>query len=233
MTATSDRVVEALAGLHRFAESRPAPGPQNAPPAVTVALSRQAGSRGAEVARAAGARLGWPVYDAELLKRIAEEKGLPEKLVATLDERHFSWLEGAMRSFSPVAGATERAYIKGLLEVFAALGKAGHCVIVGRGGAHLLPAETTLRVRVVAPRESRIAAVQASMHFTPEQAARWVDHTDHERAVFVARAFRADVADLLGYDLVLNSARLGIDGCADLIAQAARAQDARVRQGAR
>jgi cytidylate kinase len=233
MEAASDRVVEALARLHRVAETHPAPAPPGAPPAVAVALTRQAGSRGAEVARAAGARLGWPVYDNELLKRIAEEKGLPEKLLATLDERHFSWLEGAMRSFSPAAGATERAYVKGLLEVLAALGEAGHCVIVGRGAAHVLPAETTLRVRVVAPRESRLAAVQASMDFTPEQAARWVDHTDHERALFVQRAFRADVADPLGYDLVLNSARLGIDGCADLIAQAARGQDERARQGAR
>lgn len=230
MAITSDRVVETLARLHRYAEA-PARGREPASPPITIALSRQAGSRGAEIARAAGERLGWPVFDNELLRRIGEERGLHEKLLAHLDEKHVSWLQELISAFTGPT-ASERTYLKGLLEVLAALGKAGHCVIVGRGAAQVLPAETTLRVRVVAPRDRRIAAVEASMGFTADQAARWVDHTEHERSRFVERHFRADVADPLGYDLVLNSGRFAVEECADLIVQAARKLEVQVAAAA-
>ena len=38
--------------------------------AFTIAVSRQVGARGSSVAREIGARLGWPVYDRELLEQI-------------------------------------------------------------------------------------------------------------------------------------------------------------------
>src|SRR5262249_43681216 len=42
-----------------------------AAPAFTIALSREAGTYGAAIARAVADRLGWPVYDSELLQRIS------------------------------------------------------------------------------------------------------------------------------------------------------------------
>src|SRR6516162_5248086 len=94
---------------------------------LTIALSRQAGSRGAEIARAAGARLGWPVYDHELLKIIAAEKGLHSRLVEQLDERGVSWLEGIILAFGTREGGREGTYLRALLELFGSLSKIGHC----------------------------------------------------------------------------------------------------------
>ncbi len=57
--------------LHVSSFARPIDGNALGPdaPGPMIAVSRQVGARGATVARAVGARLGWPVYDHELLDR--------------------------------------------------------------------------------------------------------------------------------------------------------------------
>jgi cytidylate kinase len=219
MTGTTDRVVEALAQLYRHSEAQEAK--KGTHPPLTVALSREAGSRGAEVARAAGARLGWPVYDRELLDQIAAQKGLQAQLLAQLDERYVNWLEEAVRAFCTRDSGAKSSFLRGLLELMASLGKAGHHVIVGRGAPHVLPAERTLRVRVVAPRAFRIAQVQKSQGMSATAAERWVDVTDRNRLRFAERYFGVDAADPTRYDLVLNSARLTLEECAGIIEKAA------------
>jgi len=154
----SDRYVEALARLQRHATSHTGERPLHPP--TSIAISRQAGSRGAEVARLVGEELGWPVYDHEILQRISQEKGLHARLLERLDERHAGWLEEMVTDFCVGGTGREMGYLRSLLELFASLSEQGHCVIVGRGAPHVLPAESTLRVRTVAPREDRIAAVE-------------------------------------------------------------------------
>lgn len=234
MTVTTDRVSESLDRLTRFLETEmfkstsPTSPAKKEPPAITIALSREAGSRGAEIAQAVGAQLNWPVYDHELLNRIAEEKGLSKRLVEYLDERSVSWLEDSIRSFCTKEGNREGSYLRGLLGLLASLGKAGHCVIVGRGAAQVLPAESTLSVRVVAPRPGRIATVQKRMGITAGEAERWVDSRDRERHRFVREHFHVGPDDPVAYDLILNSRRLSTEECAAVIVQAARALEAHV-----
>ena len=55
--------------------------------AWTVALAREAGTQGTAVGHEVGRRLGWPVYDHELLERIAQEMGLRTNLLESVDER--------------------------------------------------------------------------------------------------------------------------------------------------
>jgi len=71
MSVTSDHVIAALGQLHRYVDSQPG---KKLVPQITIAISRQAGSSGADIARAVGARLGWPVYDHELLTRTPERR---------------------------------------------------------------------------------------------------------------------------------------------------------------
>ncbi len=217
MNTSSDHVVEALARLGRYAAK---PGPTA--PALSVAVSRQAGSRGAEIARTVGQHLGWAVYDHELLARIANESGLHARLLESLDERYSNWLESVIGSFSTNSKTGEGSYLKHLLEILASLSKAGHCVIVGRGAPHILPTERTLRVRVVAPKTTRVTNVEQSRHLSGAEAERWVDQTDAERDRFIWKYFRRDAADPANYDLVVNSGRYSVAECAALIVQAAK-----------
>lgn len=226
MLATpTDRFVETLARLNQFVES-PIKEKRLRPP-ISIAVSRQAGARGGEVARMVGARLGWPVYDHELVERIAQEKGLQARMVEQLDERHASWLEEMVTAFCVGGAGREITYLRSLLGLFGTLSDRGHCVIVGRGAGQVLPAESTLRVRVVAPRENRIAAVEKRLSVPRAEAERWIDRTEADRGTFARHFFQKDITDLMGYDLVLNTGKISPALCADLIADAAREMEAR------
>jgi len=154
---------------------------------------------------------------------------LSERLLEKLDERCTGWLEEILAGFSSESSPSDWTYMKQLLEVLASLGEVGHCVIVGRGAGHVLPAETTLRVRVVSPRIVRVLKTEKWLGVSKAEAERWVDQTDVDRARFVKTHFNKDPNDPLNYDLVLNSGHCGIDDCVELIVQAARLKDAKVK----
>src|SRR5262249_13095954 len=152
------RQVEALerAQLHWKA-------PPHSTTAFTIALSREAGTPGTSVAQALGARLGWPVYDHQLLQQIAHETGLRVSLLQSVDERRKGWLAAATEAFAAVPQVSESAFVRHLIQTVLSLGAHGHCVIVGRGAPHLLPAATTLRARLVGELDDRIASVTARL----------------------------------------------------------------------
>jgi cytidylate kinase len=187
--------------------------------ALTVALAREAGADGATVALEVGKRLGWPVYDHQLLERIAQEMGLRTQLLESVDERIKSWPLECMEGFVGSESVSEMAYIRQLMQTIYSLGAHGDCVIVGRGAAQFLPPKTTLRVRLVRAVEDRIAAISRRLQLPKEKAAKWVADTDRQRQRFVKDHFLKDPTDPHNYDLILNTSRWSTADCADLILQ--------------
>jgi len=200
----------------------------DAPPAaaVTIAVARQAGTPGTSLAREVGRRLGWPVYDHELVEHIANEMGLRASLLESVDEKHVNWLLESIESLARAPGTNQHTYVRHLVETLLALSMHGHCVIVGRGAAQILPDLSTLRVRLVAPQEDRIANVSKIQGLSLRDAARKVAKIDQDRAAFVRDHFHKDVTDTCGYDLVLNASRLSLNECAGVIVTAAQQREA-------
>jgi cytidylate kinase len=196
----------------RKAEARQVTGSGESRRAFAIALSREAGARGTGTARAVGALLGWMVYDHELVERIAQEMKLRSSLV--------SWSQECVEAFASVPAVSGAAYVRRLSETLLSLAAHGECVIVGRGAAQALPAETTLRVRLVAPVAWRVEAVAGKFGIAREDAARRVATTDRERVRFVKDHFHKDPTEATQYDLILNASRFSVGECADLIVEA-------------
>ena len=145
--------------------------------ALSIAISREAGARGSSVAREVGRRLGWTVYDHELLESIAREMKVRASLLESVDEKHKSWLEERVEAFSAIPYVSENAFVRHLVETVLSLGVHGECVIVGRGAAHILPAATTLRVRLIAALDDRAGVDEPGMEpFSRGGAAARGDH---------------------------------------------------------
>jgi cytidylate kinase len=195
--------------------------------ALSIALSREAGSGGITVAREVGRRLNWPVYDQELLGNLARELNVDVSLVEEVDERPGNWLAETLKAFAAVANVTEVTYFRRLVRMLRALGARGECVIVGRGSTYVLDPETTLRVRIVASREDRIAFMVQEHGMTPAAAATFVDTKDRERVRFIKDHFHKDVADPMNYDLVVNRTRFTLDETAELVIEALQRMQAR------
>jgi cytidylate kinase len=112
------------------------------------------------------------------------------------------------------------------------LGVKGEAVLLGRGAGYILPAATTLHVRLVAPLPDRIAYMSQWMRLTEEEAAEQVRLRDTRRGEFIETHFHRKPGDIYQYDLLLNSHLLGEELCADLIVQAAQAKHAALRRAA-
>jgi len=219
-TITPEHLTEALARAHRHWQERHGETSASAasvPAAFTIAVSRESGTYGAAIARAVANRLGWPVYDRELLQRIADDMGVRQKLLESVDERQVGWLNECVGSLFAVPAVNQYSYVRQLVETLFSLAAHGECVIVGRGAACVLPRATTLRVRVVAPREHRINAVLREHGITFKEAATRVESTDRARNRFVSDHFGIDALDPANYDLILNAASFSTEECADLI----------------
>ena len=130
--------------------------------------------------------------------------------------------------FGGAGAGKELGYLRSLMELLVSLSEKGHCVIVGRAGAQILPHDSTLRVRIVAPRSYRIDEVEKRMGMPRAEIERWIDHTDRERKHFVQHYFHKDPDDPLECDLMLNTGKLSIEACANLIVEAAKSLQSKV-----
>jgi cytidylate kinase len=225
LTSTSERLGAALARSSNLwearlkAESHTGAGAEQ-PAAFCVAISREAGTDAAAVAGQLGTRLGWPVYDRELLRKIAEETGLRGHLVDSVDEKRKNWVASLFEGILSSHPGSEEAYIRHLSRVLLSLAARGECILVGRGAPQILPSEHTLRVRLIAPLPDRIRAYAKKHGISRDEAARKVDEIDKQRNRFVRETFNKDPSDPRDYDLILNTARFSAAECAELIEQA-------------
>jgi cytidylate kinase len=216
---------------HGFQGDRGAPpAPRTGPSALTIAFSREAGARGGSIARRVGRKLGWQVYDQELLEYMAQETIVRQGVLDAPPTMPADWVEARIQQLIRERAITEHPSILNLARIMLALGAQGQAVMIGRGAGCVLPRETTLNVRIVAPLSERIAYMGQWLRLTVEEATERVRLRDDRRREFVANNFHRDPTDVHQYDVVLNSSLFGEDVCAELIAQAARARTAQLVQ---
>ncbi len=214
---------------HGFQGDRGAAPPVRAIPAgLTVAVSRESGSRGGTIARRAARKLGWQIYDQELLEYVAQETAVRQGVLEGLQGPAGAWIEERMDRLLREQNLSQHPLVGNLARVVLSLGAQGGVVLIGRGAGCILPRETTLNVRIIAPLPERVAYMSQWMRLTQEEAAERVASRDRLRNEFVATHFHRHPGDIHQYDLVLNTSLLGEDVCAELIAQAARARQAQL-----
>jgi len=185
-----------------------------------VTISREAESRGAEVARLVSERLGWPVLDRELVQGLAKNLELAPRLLELMDETRVNWFSETLLNLFASRLVLQDSYVSMLSRGIALAAYAGPVIILGRAANLVLPPEFGLRVRVVAPRTQRLAALAAREGLDEKSAGARLDELDRSRTDFVRRHFHCDPADAANYDLVIDAARFGPAGAADLICRA-------------
>lgn len=208
--------------LHGYRGEMTSPPTGVRPRGVSVAISREAGARGETIAAAVGRLLGWQVFTAEMLDFLTQDERAREEMSADLPDSARRWIEVEVAALGRARKLDVTSALGLAARLALTLAARGDAVIVGRGAGFVLPAATTVHVRLVAPLPQRVAYFAQWQRLTDAEAEREVRARDHKRAEFLAAIAGRDPADPTAYDLVLNSARLGADGCAELIARAAR-----------
>ncbi|HYV38816.1 MAG TPA: cytidylate kinase-like family protein [Gemmataceae bacterium] len=224
-----DLGIDRQSPLHGYRGDRDRANQPFAPTGLTVALSREAGSRGTSIATRAAEKLGWQIYTQEMLEYIAQEATVQEEITAALSPPALEWVEQQLTRLQNSPRNGVHPSVLDMARVVLSLGATGDMFLIGRGAGYILPRPSTLHVRVVAPLDDRIAYMSQWLRLTREEAAEQVKLRDRRRIDYLRSHYHRDATDIYLYDLLLNSTLLGEELSADLLVQAAKTKAATLR----
>jgi cytidylate kinase len=218
MPSPTDLTRVPVHGFRGDAEAAPAARPRG----PVVAISRQAGSRGTTIARKVAEILQWEVFDYDTLDYLTHNETARAQLLADVPADALAWADAQFARLVRARGLGADGDAPRLIRLVLAVAARGSAVVVGRAAGFLLPAETTVHVRIVAPLEARVAYLAQELRLSRPEALEEVRARDHRRAIFLETTLGLDPNDLTAYDAVVNSDRLGVEGAAQFVGWAAR-----------
>ncbi len=214
--------INTMAFLRSLVEEKLAKS-QPAKPKPLVALSRDRGAGGTEVAQLLAERLGVSVYDKELLDAVAQSAGTDPYLMAELDEKVAHLRNAWVMSLLTNQTVLNEDYRNHLVNVVLGLIPGGG-IVVGRGGHLILAGQAVMRLRIVGSPEICAARLAKAEEISEEEARKQVETANHERGSFVWEHFRSRLNDPVHFDLTVNTDHLSPASAAELALAAMKAR---------
>jgi len=187
-------------------------------------ISRERGSGGSRLAQLVSEKLGWHVFDREIMDEISQLSRVRQQLIESVDaETRANWDADWQPELRPEDIGFEQ-YLRCLRQVVLALGHHGDVIILGRGAQCLLPAQFSLRVRMVAPFELRVKRVAETSKVPLTEAQAHVQEFDARRSDFIRKCFQRHPNSPQNYDLTINTEYIAVEAAVDLVMLALRSK---------
>jgi cytidylate kinase len=178
-----------------------------------VAMTREMGSLGKDVAAAVADRLGKQVVHHEIIDNLASKMRLRKSHV-------IRFLEGKAGIWERLTTDKTSLSIYTADETFALAESGRVAVIRGWGATHLLrPVQHVVSVRVCAPFDVRVNRMMERLNTDDRDfVVNELKLSEEAHGAITRRHFGLNWQDSENYDLVLNTERLTIDECAEEVA---------------
>ena len=187
---------------------------------VVITIARDYGAEGHEIGKMLSERLGLPLYDNELLVRSSMRAGETVDKMAAYDERMAAEVMAFLPDRVDSRTLSDKLF-RAMSQVILDLGTTKSCIIEGRLSDYLLRNNPNqIAVLVTAPLEDRIEIVRAKRGLNKAKGAKLVKEMQRAREAFYKRYSAGKWKMTDGKDLVVNRAKLGREGCVDVIAAA-------------
>lgn len=186
-------------------------------PVITV--SREFGAKGAALSSILGNKLGFKVWDKELLDVISKKLGSNNEYIQSLDENRRSLLEDTIFGFMNHKG-TNLNYFIYLVKAIRSIEKLGNSIIVGRGANFICSDIKSFHVRIVSPLEKRVNYYAQKEQISNKNSLAILTQKDVERANFIKHNFNKDIELASNYDLVINSSSFPLETIAEIVSTA-------------
>jgi cytidylate kinase len=207
-------------------------GGEESEPLPLLTVSREFGALGTATGERVAQKLGFSFWDQEIVHAIAEQTGIQETLLASLDEQSRTRIEDFIAESVFGAGTTAAKYVRQVIRVVRTIERHGGAVVIGRGAQFILAPEAALRVRVVCPCEQRVAGYAKREGLSEREAERKLARVERERQTFIQRHYDRNVGDPVHYDVMVNTESLLPDQAADVLVAAYRSKFPGLPEGA-
>lgn len=196
-----------------------------------ITIARGFGSGGKQIGLALSKQLGIPCYESQILSMASNYSGINKNLFFQVDEklRGYHLIKRLMKSANKddIVEPTDKSFISDVnlyniqAKMIKELAKQQSCIIIGKCANHLLrDYENTVSVYIEAPRAFCVKNVIERLGVTEEEAHRMIYQTDRYRADYYKYYTGGETwTNPVLYDMTLNSDRMGMDKCTELIIQ--------------
>ena len=185
-----------------------------------ITIGRSFGAGGKTIGRMVADALGIPYYDSELLKETAENCGLSEKYLASVDEKDITdaALYMSVGFMTPTYTSVRQIAANAQREVIQKIASEGPCVIVGRRANEILKdKKNVVSVFVTASVEYRTKRIMEREGIDEKSARKKVTRVDKERAAYYNQFGGNNWGYASTYDLCINTETFGDEKAAELI----------------
>ena len=185
-----------------------------------VTFARGFGTGGKVIASKLAADLGVHCYENRILTLASQMSGLDEDMFQEVNEK----IRSKQGAFAGLMKGLPRArkYIARFeyqKQIIKNLADTESCVIVGKCADYILAGRpNVVSIYIEAPRDFCIRRTMENMGVTEEVAAATIKQTDAYRAEYYKYYTHGNYwTNPINYDMTLNSERVGIDECVELI----------------
>lgn len=191
---------------------------------VIVTIGRQFGSGGHEIGEKLAKRLGIKFYDKELIKVIAKQSGLCEKVLESYDEKPtnsllYSIVMDVYPSVMYTGPTIDQQIYQANYDAIRKLAE-GSCVIVGRCADYILrDCPEMVSIFVHASDDFRAARIAEEYHVSDAKARDMLGKTDKKRASYYNFQSEKRWGVASGYNLCLDSSSIGIEESVALVTE--------------
>jgi cytidylate kinase len=184
---------------------------------IIVTVGRQHGSGGHHIAKMIADQLNIAFYDREIVDKITEQTGYHPDIVSKMDEKPINFLFSRRigeYSNSLEENVAEKTFL--FLKELADSGKS--FVAVGRCAEYVLRESPSLfRIFICGERETKIRRIAEAEKIPESKAADIIREIDRKRKSYHNYYCDTKWGDCRGYDLTINSSKLGLETTADLL----------------
>lgn len=182
---------------------------------LVITLSRDYGACGETIAQKLSAVLGIPVYDQEILERVAQKAKVDRFKLELHDEKVSAGVSSFLYSLLTGTAGELETYRRCLYEVILELARQD-CLLIGRGTHLILSGRKVFRLRVVGSRLVCARRVAEEFGISLLEAERKVYEINNKRHKSIQSLYgdsfeHASLEFAKNFDLILNTDRLSAD----------------------
>ena len=187
-----------------------------------ITISRQYGSGGRFIGKLLADKLGIPLYDNELITMAAKKSGYSEAIFENVEKTATHSLLYSLSMFGSTAGVyglplSDKVFII-QSEIIKKVASEGPCVIVGRCADYVLKDEKNIvDVFIHSDIGNRVKRAVTYYGLSEEKAKDAINKTDKRRASYYNYYTGHRWGDANNYEISLNSDKVGIEDCVDIL----------------
>lgn len=175
-----------------------------------ITLARQVAALGDEVGAALAEKLNYKFIKRTDIEQRIVELGFPKSKMIKYDERKPGFFASIVKNRDDYFNLSQFAVLEAA--------KDDNVVIIGRGSFITLKnVPDMVSVRLVADNKTRVERLKNEFNWDEKQAKQRIFESDNNRTGFHKNFYNIDVNDPANYDMTLNTGKMDIEKCVNLI----------------